>query len=275
MKSYKKNGFRIIIMFICVSMIFSMISACGKKADEPVDTGTPVEIEDSTEPIVEETTPEPTPEPTTPVPTEPPTTLEPIDPNLPYYEYLDIEFARFGFTGGDQIIADNEADVLKKFSANGCKKAEIDISGDNVPFTLAYNVEVPREPENFWDINLTANFNKDKSLTAGDIIAGCMYIRDGGGENPSQFYLAIKSPTDNWATEGAMSQNLFELDAGDGWKKIYFYGEIQNDEAKASTAQFQIFLGYPIHNLQIGGVYVMRYPESKENIKAMSNLPWN
>ena len=64
-----------------------------------------------------------------------------------------------------------------------------------------------------------------------------------------------------------------ELDPDDGWQKIYFYGESMCDEDPASTAFINFFLGYEPHNIDIGGIYVMRYPGTTENMKATMKMP--
>jgi hypothetical protein len=40
----------------------------------------------------------------------------------------------------------------------------------------------------------------------------------------------------------------------------------------ASTANFSIFLGYDPHNIEIGGIYIMRYPDTTENQSASGKL---
>ena len=275
MKSKIKTFLKITALFLCVMMILPMALACGKKDEE---TATPAAgnagdaaannetvADDIPAPIAEEP-------PTDPPPTEAPT--EPIDPNLPYYEYLDAEFARFGFTGGDRIIADTEEEVMNnKFGAKGCSRMEIDLSGENVPFDYAYRYEITELAENFWDKDTATAYNENKTITEGDILAGCLYVRDAGGPNPAQFYLAIKTPTDNWSTEGQMNVYGYELEPGKGWEKIYFYGEFLNDENPASTAYFNIFLGYEPHTIDIGGIYIMRYPGTDANVKATFKMP--
>lgn len=257
-------------MLLCFAMFLSLMFSCGTKTED--DNGAATEA--GTEAPVEETTTTEAPtttEATTPAPTTTEAPTEPIDPSLPYYEQLEIEFSRFGFHDGDFVLAADEESTMKKFSANGCKKTELDVSGDDVPFDHAYSIDITKEATNFWDISYTASFSKDYTFTAGDIIAGVLWLRDGGGENPGKIYLAYKTATDNWGSEGAMNINLVE--AEDGWKKIYFYGEAVNDEAKGNNLQFQIFLGYGIHKVDIGGIYVKRY--SEDQFKAAINMPSN
>ena len=272
--NFKKNIFKFIVLLMCISVIFSVITACGQNDSEtPANIQPPVE-EIAQPEVVAEVVPAPTPEPTTPEPTEPPTTLEPIDPNLPYYEYLDIEFARFGFTDGDRISADTEEEIMAALRAKSCAKTEVDLSGEDVPFQHAYKFAIGNLAENFWDIAAELNFNSGKTLTEGDIIAGCLYVRDAGGPNPAQLYFAIKTPTNDWNGEGNMNISLVDLDAGEGWRKIYFHGESLCDENPASTAFLALFLGYDPHSIEIGGLYMMRYPGTSDNIKATRNIPY-
>ena len=258
-------------LFLCLIMALPMILSCGEKAEE-ADSGTSSADANADTPTPAPTDPPTDPPPTDPPPTEPPT--EPIDPNLPYYEYLDEEFKRFGFSGGDWIIADTEeAAVNSAFRAKECSRTALDVSGDGVPFSYAHRYEINALAANFWDKAAEANFSKDKTLTEGDIIAGVIYVRDGGGENPAKIYFAIKTPTNEWNGEGNQNIMELELDPADGWQKIYFCGESMCDENPASTALFEMFLGYEPHTIDIGGIYMMRYPYTSENMKATTKMP--
>jgi len=266
--------FKFFTVLICLALMLPLLMACGEKAEEADSSGTTPDSnaaggEDVT--TIPPTDPPTEPEPTEPPPTEPPT--EPIDPNLPYYDYLDVEFGRFGFSGGDRIVADTEDGVAEAFRAKASNKIALDVSGDGVPFTAAYRYEVPDLVENFWDAAAETNYSADKTIAEGDILAGCVYVRDGGGENPAQLYFAIKTPTNDWGSEGDMSINSVELEPGEGWQKIYFTGEFSCDEDPASTAIFCMFLGYEPHTIDIGGIYMMRYPATSENIKATMKVP--
>jgi len=271
--------FKIIAFILCVVMLLPFITACGKDEDKATpaadSTGDNANAENA--PSAEEAAPVVTEAPPTePPPTEPPT--DPIDPNLPYYDYLDAEFARFGFTGGDRIVAETEEEVMSKvFYHKGCSRLELDVSGDGVPFSIGYRFEVtkvPPEADNpFWEIAYETNYDKNKTLKEGDIIAGCVWLRDGGGPNPAQVFFAIKTPTNGWSGEGEISQTLVELEPGKGWQKYYFYGFSACDEDPASTAMFNFMIGFDPHSVDIGGVYVMRYPATPENEKAAYKMP--
>ncbi|MCL1858908.1 MAG: hypothetical protein FWF92_06705 [Oscillospiraceae bacterium] len=277
MKFRIKTLFKFVALILCIAMILPVIIACGDKAEEAdknTEAANNAAGDGDNNAATPEPTPAPAPEPTPEPETEPPT--EPIDPNLPYYEYLDEEFARFGFTGGDRIMGDTEEEVnTSAFHAKDCSRTALDISGDGVPFEYAYRYEItslPNPEDEFWQKACEANFRADKTLAESDIIAGCVYVRDGGGENPAQFYFAIKTPTNDWGSEGDMNIALMELESGGGWQKVYFYGESSCDEDPASTALFELFLGYEPHSIDIGGIYMMRYPSTGENMKATMKL---
>lgn len=259
-------------MLLCFAMLLSLMFSCGTKKDED---NSATQANKETEAPVEETTATTetptTTEPTTPAPTTTEAPTEPIDPSLPYYEQIEIEFSRFGFHDGDFVIAEDEQSVMKKFSTNGCKKTELDMTQEDVPFDYAYSIDITKEAANFWEISYNAAFSKDLTFTAGDIIAGVLWLRDGGGENPGQIYLAYKTATDDYNSEGVMNVNL--VMAEDGWKKVYFYGEAVNDESKGSNLKFEIFLGYGIHKVEIGGIYIKRF--SEDQFKAAANMPYN
>ena len=278
-KIYK---FRFTALFICVIILLPLISACGEK---PADTGsnaTAAVSEDTTtaDTITEATTT--TEEPTTPEPTttEEPTTWEPIDPSLPYWEQIQIELSRYGLTGGEKILNGvDEAEVMKKFSPNNGKRAELDVSGDNVPFSVAYSVNISKDMTNFWDASYTASLMKDVAVEQDDLIVGVVWIRGKRvaesdqfmADDAPQYYLALKTATDNWATEGDMNPQGAQ-EAQETWQKVFFAGRIMNEETQSSTVQFQIFLGYGIEEIDFGGIIAYRFPSTTENEKAVIKL---
>lgn len=267
----KKTLLKLFVLILVSALLLPFLTACGEDGGK---AGTTEEESAPTEPEV--TTPAPTtPEPTTPEPTEPPTTLEPIDPSLPYYEQLAIEFSRFGLIGGDMLVADDEAGFIGKIEASGATRKDVDITGEKVPFTKAINISVTEESVNFWDRQIVTKFKDTEIIKEGELFAGCFYVRDAGGPNPSQIYTAVKTPTNDYNGEGNMNVQLIELEPGEGWKKIYFHGSFMVDEEKASAAGFNIFYGYPPHSFDIGGLYFVRYPATDENIAAMDNMPFN
>lgn len=277
MRKFKiRTIFKITALFLCLVMILPLAAACGEKTENPpADSNESQSLdENATSEQTEESEPETTSAPTTepPTTTEPEPEPEPIDPSLPYYEYLDEEFKRFGFVDGDRIVADTEQALMDTFRAKGCTKTAVDLSGQDVPFQYAYKYEITAESTDFWDKAAECNFSASKKMAEGEIIAGCVYIRDAKGSNPAQAYFAIKTPTNDWGSEGNMNVNLVE--AGEEWQKIYFYGEVVVDEDPASAAVFTLFLGYEPHSIEIGGLYVMRYPATSANMKATGKMPW-
>ena len=181
----------------------------------------------------------------------------------------------FGFEGGDWIVAETEQGILDILRGKDVTKNIIDVSDQDVPFESAARFEISREANDFWDISAELNFAGGKTLSEGDIIAGVMWLRDGGGSNPAQTHLAIKTPTDNWGSEGDMNVTAIGLDPGEGWRKIYFCGEIAVDEDPASTAILCMFLGYEPHTIEMGGFYIMRFPPTGENMRAGMRMPLN
>ena len=283
MRQKIKTLLKLTAVFLCLALLLPFAVACGEKEDtasagdsaanETVAGGGENNANDGNE-----ATPEPTDPPTDPPPTDPPPTeapTEPIDPNLPYYAYLDEEFKRFGFVNGDPILAASEEEVMNLVREKACTRTAVDVSGDGVPFNFAYRYEVTELAVNFWETAAEFNFDADKKLAEGDIIAGCVYVRDAKGPNPAQVYLAIKTPTNDWNGEGVMNHHHYlPEDLNDGWNKIYFYGESMCDEDPASTALFEFFLGYEPHTIDIGGLYIMRYPGTSENVKATAKMPY-
>ena len=248
-----------------------MIFACGEKAETANSgSGSTTEAE-----ITEAPTPAPTPEPTTPEPTEPPTTREPfvVDSNLSYWDQIYSELEYYGLSGGTKILAgEDEAALMKGFSGGGTKKEEIDVSGDNVPFSAAYRVVTAKDTANFWDASYNRALEKDHPIQEGDLIVGVMWVRGARlsetdnftMDDAPEYYLALKTSTDNWGSEGGVEPSR-EQWAKSEWQKVFFYGNILNEEPKSSNVQLQIFLGYGNQQVDFGGIIAFWFPWTKEN----------
>jgi len=266
-----KKLLKLTAFFMCIIMLLPMVFACGEKADT---AATDPPVNSVTEPeVTEPTTPEPTDPPTEPPPTEPPTTWEPIDPNLPYWEQIQIEMSRYGLVDGVKCLpGEDEAAVMKGFTTGNSKKEELDVSGDGVPFSAAYSVTVAKDTANFWDSSYNRPLEKDLAVQQDDLVVGVIWVR---GERlsetemfdmdePPTFYLAMKTSTDNWATEGGVQPSREQWATGE-WQKIYFYGNIINEESKSQNVQMQIFLGYGNQRVDFGGAIAYWFPWSNEN----------
>jgi len=85
------------------------------------------------------------------------------------------------------------------------------------------------------------------------------------------YYLAMKTATDNWATEGGV-EPAREQWAGEEWQKVYFYGNVMNEESNSKNLQFQIFLGYGNQQIDFGGIYACLYPWTRDNEMAAMQI---
>jgi len=280
-----KKIVKIMAFLLCVLMILPMISACGEKPDNKDSANNNTTAGNAgTEP---EATPAPTDPPTEPPPTDPPTTEEPTEPfvadeNLSYWEQIYSELEWFGMTGGTQIFGgEDEAALMKKFSPNNAKREELDLSGDDsVPFSAAYKVYTTKEVPNFWEASYSSSLMKDMPVEQDDLVAGVFWIKGRRTEesenfmddDEAQYYLAIKTPTDDWATEGDMNISGVQI-AGEEWQKVYFCGRIMNEEKQSSTVGLNIYIGYGIQEFEIGGLIAYWYPSTPENEKASWKLP--
>ncbi|MCL1793533.1 MAG: hypothetical protein FWG34_06660 [Oscillospiraceae bacterium] len=275
----KKKYFKLSALFLCAALFLPMIFACGEK---PEDTKA------ATEAQIEETTPAPTPTPTEPPPpTDPPTTEAPIPPyeadaNLSYWENIEAELAHYGISGAVKCLpGEDEAALMKKFGANGSKKEELDVSGDNVPFSAAYSVTVAKDQVNFWDSSYSCALEKDLEVEEGDLVVGVFWVRGQRIAETDQFaeddfpeyYLAVKTATDNWATEGGVEPSREQF-VDPEWHKIFFYGNVMNEESNSKNLQFQIFLGYGNQRVDFGGITAYLVPWSRENEMAAIKLTY-
>ncbi|MCL2099764.1 MAG: hypothetical protein FWH24_04935 [Oscillospiraceae bacterium] len=272
---------KLFALLLFTAIVFVLIlTACG---DTPAEgSGAPAETAPEQEPITEPATPAPTDPPTTAAPTEPPTTTEPfvLDESMEYWDQIKAEMAHYGLTGGIPVfIGDSDEELMKRVGATNTRRTEIDISGDGVPFSFAYSYELSREVENFWDANASVNFARDLPAEQDDLVVGCMWIRGrrtGDSElymaaDEPMYYLAIKTPTDNWGTEGDMTP-AGERSASENWEKIFFSGRIMNEETQTSQIVFQIFMGYGFQEIDIGGLVAFKFPSSRDNERAAVNL---
>ena len=294
MKSVKsKNILKITALFICIIMILPMLFACGAKDGDDAgakkdDGGTTVDSGKADDTPKEEVTDPPTePEPTEPPTekeTEPPFELQPIDPSLPYWEQVLNEFEQYGLTGGVQILkGDDEAALMKGFSPGNAKKEELDLSGDDsVPFNAAYKVWNTKDMENFWEGSYSTPLKKDVETEEGDYIVGVLWIKGRRIEetdfydldDPLIYHLAIKTPTNEWATEGDMSPGGDQLmEASDEWERIMFFGYVLTEEKQSSTMSFNIYIGFGMQEFEIGGIAAYLFPATPENDKAIWRLP--
>ena len=276
-----KKFLKLTALFLCIMMLLPMLFACGEK---PETAGSSADAATTEAEITEAPTPAPTPEPTTPEPTEPPTTREPfvVDANLSYWDQIYSELEYYGLVGGVPIFAgDDEATLMKKFGANSAKKEELDVSGDNVPFSAAYRVYTTKDMTNFWDASYAVSLKKDVPVEEGDIIAGVLWIKGRrsaesdmyDADADANFYMAVKTPTDGWATEGDMSPAGIHVPQNEEWQKILFSARIMNEETQSSTVGFNIYIGYGIQEFEIGGIVAYLFPSTPENEKAVWSLP--
>jgi len=272
-----KKLFKLVALLICAAFLLPVVLACGEKPEEKAT---------ATEEAIEPTTPAPTPAPTEPPPpTEPPTTEAPIppyepDPKLSYWENIEAELAHYGLSGGVKCLpGEDEAALMKRFAAGNAKKAELDVSGDNVPFTAAYSVTVAKDQNNFWEASYNCALEKDLKVEEGDLVAGVIWIRGKrlaetdqfAEDEPPRYYMALKTATDNWGSEGGVEPAREQVPEAE-WQKIFFYGNVVNEESNSRNLQFQIFLGYGNQQVDFGGIIAFLYPWSKENEKAAIKL---
>ena len=269
---------KLIALLVLAAMLIPMTFACGEKADDE----TPKATESAGESAPTEA---PTNPPTTQPPTDPPTTEEPTEPfvvdsSLSYWEQIEAELAFYGLSGGAKIFpGEDEAALMKGFGAGTCKKAELDISGEDVPFSSAYRVTTEKDTDEFWNASYSRSCEKDVPVEEGDLIVGVMWVRGLRlsetekffDDDPPQYYLAIKTATDNWATEGDVTPNGVQF-AEEEWQKVFFYGSVLNEESKSQNLQFQIFTGYGNQQLDIGGIAAYTFPWTSDNEKAAWNL---
>ena len=270
-----KKLLKLIALFLCIVMIFPMIFACGEKpADNTAATDSA-----ATEAV---TDPPATDPPTTAAPTDPPTTEAPTEPfvvdtSLSYWDQIYSELEFHGLKDGIKCLTgENEAELMKKISSNGTKKAELDVSGDNVPFTAAYSVTTAKDTTNFWDASYSVALMKDIPVEVDDLIVGVVWIRGArlsetdmfAADDPASYYLALKTATDNWGSEGDMSPRG-QMFAQDGWQKVFFCGRVINEESKSQNLQFQIFLGYGNQRVDFGGIIAYKFPWTQDNEKAV------
>ena len=269
---------KLIALLVLAALLIPMTFACGEKAenDDSSSKATEAAGETST------TTAAPTNPPTTPEPTEPPTTAEPTEPfivdsSMTYWEQIEAELAFYGFSGGTKCFTgETEEELMKKLNVNNTKKELLDLSGDDsVPFSIAYKVWTTKEVDNFWEAGYSVALTKDIPTEPDDLIAGVFWIK-GWRERESewydpgdfaQYYLAIKTSTDNWGSEGDVEPRGEQF-AEEEWVKVFFTGRVVNEEKNSSSLGWNIYMGYGLQEFEIGGAIAFHFPSTPENEKA-------
>jgi len=271
---------KIIALFILIAMLTPLSLACGEDPAPAGSTGA------ADEPAGEETTPVPTPEPTTPAPTEPPPTEPPTEPfvldeSLSYWDQIYSELEWHGLSGGVPVfnMDEGESEVMRRFNTANARKEELDVSGDGVPFSAAYSLTIARDQPNFWDASYTCSFARDIEMEQDDLIVGVIWVRGVRlseteqfmEDEAAQYYFAVKTPTDNWATEGQVSPGGIQL-AEEEWQKVFFTARILNDEDRSHSVQMQLFLGYGNQQLDFGGIAAWVFPSTPDNERASMRI---
>jgi len=279
----KRNfKFKLIALFLCAVMLVPTTLSCGNKPAGGAGSTTAAPADTTPVPTPADTTTTEPPTTTVPQTTTEPVTYPPVDPSLPYWEQVKTELGYHNLKNGVQILAgEDEAALMKKLSPNNVKRAELDVSKDNVPFTAAYSYTVSKDQVNFWDSSANCSFAKDVPIQQGDLVVGVIWIRgvrNPGSEivaddDPPEYYLAIKTPTDNWNTEGEMSPAGI-LPAEAKWQKVWFSGRILNEETQSSTVGFNVFLGYGLQQVDIGGLIAYVFPSTDETEKGAIELTY-
>jgi len=227
------------------------------------------------------------------------TTIPQVDPSASYPDQIQEELAQYGLTEGVQIFpGDTESDIMGNFMTQSCTRESLDVSGDNVPFTAAERITVSRDMTNWWDASYMVNLTNDVKVHENDLIAGVMWIRGTrlpgstwlSDSEPPIIYPALKTPTDNWASEGGIK--LSGIQIADGlkdangaiiygqaipdsiWHKVIFTGRILNEESQTSNVEFHIFMGFGIQQIDVGGITAYVYPSTPDNEKAVINLTY-
>ena len=279
---YKKH-LKLLSLFLCIIILLPVIFACGESPDNNSNAGSPNDNDNNSgggETVADITEPEatdPPTEPTTPEPTDPPTTEEPTEPfvpdlSLPYWEQIAKEFEWYGLTGGIKILnGDNEEEVINKFRATNCQRDELDISGDNVPFSSAHRVTVVKDAGSYGSADYKAQCVKDVPVNQGDLIVGVIWIKgqrlseteNYDIDDEPQYFFAVKSMTDSSATEGDCTPSGGQY-ASSEWRKVFFYGRVLNEEDNSRNLDVRIFLGYGHQQLDFGGIMAYRFAYSKE-----------
>jgi hypothetical protein len=276
---------KLLVLLLVAALISSMLFACGETSDD--SGGAPAETAAATaaieEPAIEtETTTQEEIILTTAEPTEPPTTAEPFvpDESMSYWEQIEAELAHHGLTGGIPVFQGvDENELMRRLGTSNARRTELDVSGDGVPFSTAWNIVTTQDVPNFWDSNASITFARDLETNIDDLIVGCLWIRGRRTEATDNFfdddepiyYMAIKTPTDDWATEGEVTPTGQQF-AQDTWQKVFFYGRVMNEEAQSANMIFQIFIGYGLQEFDIGGIIAYKFPGNRDNERAALNL---
>jgi len=277
---------KIIALFILIAMLMPLSLACG---EDPADTG-PAAAGDSGEPAGEEPPPEQAPDPTPaptpePPPTDPPTTEAPTEPfavdeSLAYWDQIYSELEWRGMSGGVAVFrGDDELDLMRRFGRENVTREELDVSGDGVPFSVAYTLATSRDMEMDWHASYSSAFASGLDTNEDDLIVGVFWIRGRrtaeseafAADAPPEWTMTIQTPTDDWVSTGDLEPSG-RHEAGEEWERIMFTGRVMNDEPQSSNMSLRIFMGNGIQEIDIGGIVAWVFPSTPDNERAAMRI---
>ncbi|WP_207586542.1 endo-1,4-beta-xylanase [Halomontanus rarus] len=179
-------------------------------------------------------------------------------------EYLEGE----GLPPAEFVHGDTESDARSQYwveTSDFGTAEELDVSGDEVPFSEATRFEVTEEPDENWDVQLrTAEWASDpyRSVDAGDVMLGVAYLRAPEGEGTAQ-YVADNSQSETW---NAVASDDYQEPPAE-WQRYFFPIEFDAaadgglDESDYEWS-IQFHLGFDVQTVDVGGIALFDFGHS-------------
>lgn len=194
------------------------------------------------------------------------------EPDDEYYQTLVDDLSEMGLPPAEFVHGDSEAAVFSQYWAGtGDEESygtveNIDVSGDDVPFSKASRFTVEEVPPNEYDVQLrTADWHSEpyRSVESGDVMLAVVYLRAPEGTGQIQF-AADNSRSTQWnSVTGDARQG-----ADEEWTRYYFPIEFVAD-ADGSEFQWstQFHFGSQEQTIDIGGIALLDFDKRVSTVE--------
>jgi len=193
------------------------------------------------------------------------------DPDDPYYSTLVEDLSEMDLPAGEFVYADDEAGTFDAYSATGtddyAETEELDVSGDDVPFSEAIRFDVNDQWENSYDVNFRADV-EDRPVEEGEVLLAVVYLRsptDGAEVNYHARYDA------EYSNEVANGQ---QPTLGSDWERYYFRIDYSVG-ADAGNWWTELWLAYGEQTVDIGGLALLSFgtDANVDDLPAWDDMP--
>lgn len=188
------------------------------------------------------------------------------EPDDEYYQTLVDDLSEMDLPPAEFVHGDTEDAAFSQYWAStGDEESygaseDLDVSGDDVPFSKAMRFTVEEVPPEEWNVQLrTADWHSDpyRSVESGDVMLGVAYLRAPEGEGEIQY--AVENTQ---STQWNSVVNETRQYPDDEWARYYFPVELAAD-ANGSEFEWttQLHFGAAVQTIDVGGVAFLDFDQ--------------